>query len=144
MRERLSTRAAMIKVSTAGQGGGSNCKTKPVLKASMSLLIDPAVSFPPINLRSYIDAIANYRTFSRPLFYRTVTIAIDRSGVVHVYNQRFSSTLALAGVRPASPQLSHLRMLSGGFRSAIISQILLALPFYLLRGPPTIFHACTF
>jgi hypothetical protein len=97
MRRRLSNRAAIVKESAAGQGGGCNCKTRPALKASMSLPIGPAVSFPPIDLRSYNDTIAHYRTFSSPLFHRTGTKAIDCSGVVRVYNLRFSSTLTLAG-----------------------------------------------
>lgn len=51
MRSKLSNRAAMIKESAA-LTSGCNCKTRPALKASMSLPIGPAVSFPSINLTS--------------------------------------------------------------------------------------------
>jgi hypothetical protein len=64
----------------------------------MSLPIDPAVSFPPVDLKSSTDTTAHYRTFSSLLFHRTGTKAIDSSGVVRVYNLRFSASPALAEV----------------------------------------------
>lgn len=122
MPRRLSDGAAMIWESAAGQGGGCNCNPRAVLKASMSLPIRQAVSFPPIHPRSCTDTTAHYRTLSSPLFHRTGTKTVDCSKVFCVCNLRFSSKLALAGVRPASAKILRPRLLSGGSRSAVIRQ----------------------
>ncbi|KAF1933607.1 uncharacterized protein M421DRAFT_201057 [Didymella exigua CBS 183.55] len=77
--KRLLSRVTTLKEPAAGQGGGGNCKTQPAFKASMSLPIGSALSFPLINLRSCTETTAIYRT----------STSQPSTGIGCVYNLRF-------------------------------------------------------
>ena len=99
---RLLGRAAVVGEHTAGLGGGCNCRARPALKGSMSLLMSLNTSFLPVNLNltpEQSPAIG----LSEASLHLLGSQDIHCFGLVLVYNSRFSSGSALVDSSPTSP-----------------------------------------
>ena len=128
---RLLGRAAVVGEHTAGLGGGCNCRARPALKGSMSLLMSLNTSFLPVNLNltpEQSPAIG----LSEASLHLLGSQDIHCFGLVLVYNSRFSSESTLVDSSPTSPTELAPRPVHDGSEPAILVPIfpgLTLLPF---------------